>query len=146
MNQWTENLITVEQAKTLDGLFLERIRRSPEKTAYRSFYRHSKSWRDYSWREMASSVGQWQEAIKKEPLAVGDRVALILRNCPEWVVFDQASLGSGLVVVPLYTDDRPDNIAAASARSWQTHLFETSEGLADRLIAEGLLSATDLPQ
>jgi len=111
LNQWTENLISVEQAKTLDGLFLERTHRSPEKTAYRSFYRHSKSWRDYSWREIASSVGQWQEAIKKEQLAVGDRVALILRNCPEWVVFDQASLGSGLVVVPLYTDDRPDNIA-----------------------------------
>jgi long-chain acyl-CoA synthetase len=32
-----------------------------------------------------------------------------LRNCPEWVVFDQASLGLGLVTVPMYTDDRADN-------------------------------------
>ncbi len=111
MSQWTENLITVEQGGTLDGLFLERLQRSPDKVAYRSFYRHSKSWHDYSWREMAEQVGCWQEALKQEGLATGDRVAVLLRNCPEWVVFDQASLGSGLVVVPLYTDDRPDNVA-----------------------------------
>lgn len=40
----------------------------------------------------------------------------------------------------LFTDDRPDNIAAAAARGWQTHLFETPEGWAERLIAAGLLT------
>lgn len=111
MSQWTENLITVEQAGTLDGLFLNRVRRSADKVAYRSYYRQSKSWRDYSWREMSDLVGRWQHAIAKEGLAPGDRAALVLRNCPEWVVYDQACLGAGLVVVPLYTDDRPDNVA-----------------------------------
>lgn len=42
----------------------------------------------------------------------------------------------------LFTDDRADNIAAA-ARGWQTHLFEHPEGLAARLVAEGLLSAEE---
>ena len=37
-------------------------------------------------------------------------MALQLRNCPEWVQFDQAALGLGLVVVPLYTDDRADAV------------------------------------
>src|SRR5688500_3310325 len=35
----------------------------------------------------------------------------MLRNSPEWVIFDQAALGLGLIVVPLYTQDRPDNVA-----------------------------------
>ncbi len=35
----------------------------------------------------------------------------MLRNSPEWVIYDQAALGLGLVVVPLYTQDRPDNVA-----------------------------------
>jgi long-chain acyl-CoA synthetase len=35
----------------------------------------------------------------------------MLRNSPEWVMCDIAALGLGLVVVPLYTQDRPDNIA-----------------------------------
>ena len=40
----------------------------------------------------------------------------------------------------LFIDDRADNIAAAKARGWQGHLFEGSRGLADRLVAEGLLT------
>lgn len=40
----------------------------------------------------------------------------------------------------LFTDDRSENIEAAAARGWQTHLFEGSEGLAERLISEGLLT------
>ena len=38
-------------------------------------------------------------------------MAVMLRNSPEWVIFDQAAMGLGLVVVPLYTQDRPDNVA-----------------------------------
>ena len=40
----------------------------------------------------------------------------------------------------LFADDRADNIAAAKARGWQTHLFEGPEGWADRLVSEGLLT------
>ncbi|RVT83368.1 HAD family phosphatase [Rhodobacteraceae bacterium CCMM004] len=43
----------------------------------------------------------------------------------------------------LFTDDRPDNIAAAAARGWQTHLFEGPEGWIDRLVGEGLISAAE---
>nr|WP_249138939.1 HAD-IA family hydrolase [Actibacterium sp. MT2.3-13A] len=43
----------------------------------------------------------------------------------------------------LFTDDRPDNIAAAAARGWQTHLFESPEDWAARLVAAGLLSAEE---
>ncbi|WP_375266001.1 HAD family hydrolase [Planktotalea sp.] len=40
----------------------------------------------------------------------------------------------------LFTDDRLDNIEAAAARGWQTHLFEGSHGWAARLVSEHLLS------
>lgn len=40
----------------------------------------------------------------------------------------------------IFTDDRADNIFAASERGWKTHLFTGPEGWADRLVAEGLLS------
>lgn len=41
----------------------------------------------------------------------------------------------------LFTDDRPENIAAAQARGWHTHLFETPAPFAQRLVQEGLLTA-----
>ncbi len=40
----------------------------------------------------------------------------------------------------LFTDDRAENIDAAAARGWQTHLFEAPQGWADRLVAAGLLT------
>lgn len=43
----------------------------------------------------------------------------------------------------IFTDDRPDNIAAAAARGWRTHLFEGPQGWADRLVSEGLLSKAE---
>lgn len=43
----------------------------------------------------------------------------------------------------LFVDDRADNIAAAAARGWQTHLFTTPADWAARLVAEGLLTETE---
>ncbi|MGR3659761.1 MAG: HAD family hydrolase [Paracoccaceae bacterium] len=43
----------------------------------------------------------------------------------------------------LFTDDNHDNIVAANARGWQTHLFENPQGWADRLVQEGLLSEAE---
>ncbi|MBT8153295.1 HAD family phosphatase [Epibacterium ulvae] len=40
----------------------------------------------------------------------------------------------------LFADDRPENIEAAANRGWQTHLFTTPDGWAERLVAEGLLT------
>jgi len=110
LGQWNENLISLEDARTLDGLFVQRIRRSGDRVAYRSYDRASKEWVDHSWLQMAQQIARWQDALAAEKLHPGDRAAILLRNCPEWVIFDQACMGLGLVGVPLYTDDRPDNI------------------------------------
>ena len=111
MSQWSEDIISEEQAGTLDGLFSERSRRSPDEEAYRAFDRHRKSWESLTWGQMRNEVGRWQAALRDEGLKPGDRVGIQLRNCPQWVMFEQAALSLGLVVVPLYTDDRPDNVA-----------------------------------
>lgn len=111
MAQWSEDLISVEQAVTLDGLFSQRVRRSPQRTAYQWFERASNQWRTLSWKQTAEQVGCWRDALSAEALHPGDRVAVLLRNCPEWVIFDQAALSLGLVTVPLYTDDRAENAA-----------------------------------
>lgn len=105
------DIIAVEIAKTLDGLFAERVRRSPEKIAYRYFNPVDEQWCSYTWEQMNLLIARWQAAIESESLEPGDRVAVMMRNCPEWVMFEQAALGLGLVVIPLYTDDRVENAA-----------------------------------
>lgn len=109
MSHWSEDLIAVERARTLDGLFALRVQRSPDRVAYRYYDRKDACWCTLTWRETAQQVARWRDALAAEGLRAGDRVALLLRNCPEWVFFDQAALALGLVTVPLYTDDRPEN-------------------------------------
>ncbi len=111
MALWTEDIISAEHAGTLDGLFLQRVRRTPGLTAYRSFDSASKQWQDTSWEAMGAAVARWRAALAAEDMHPGERVAVHLRNSRDWVCFDQAALGCGLVTVPLYTDDRPENIA-----------------------------------
>ncbi|MEM8578879.1 MAG: HAD-IA family hydrolase [Pseudomonadota bacterium] len=60
---------------------------------------------------------------------------------PDPEIYAQLEGGTGLSGGALiFTDDRADNIAAAAARGWQTHLFEGPDGWAERLVAEGLLT------
>jgi long-chain acyl-CoA synthetase len=111
MTLMTEDIISIEAAGTLDGLMYQRVRRTPDALAYRSYDAESKHWRDTTWHEVGENVARWSAALAAENLEPGERVAVHLRNSKEWVYFDQAALGCGLVVVPLYTDDRPDNVA-----------------------------------
>jgi len=111
MSKAKTDIIPASVSGTLAGLFRERVRRSPDKVAYRQFDANNRQWRDTTWKEMATAVARWQDALAREGLQHGERVAILLRNCKEWVTFDQAALGCGLVVVPLYTDDRPESAA-----------------------------------
>ncbi len=103
--------ITVAQAQTIPGLFRERLQQTPNKIAIKHFDIASNAWQETTWRDLEHEVARWQVAFKKEKLQAGDKVAIMLKNSRDWVVFDQAALGLGLVTVPLYTDDRPANVA-----------------------------------
>ena len=103
--------INTQEAQTLDEMFRERVRRSSDKLAYTQYAPQRKQWVGVSWAELAMEVERWQVAFRDSGLVKGDRVAICYKNSIEWVVFDQAALRLGLIVVPLYTADRADNIA-----------------------------------
>jgi long-chain acyl-CoA synthetase len=111
MSNEANDKISAKDAGTLAGLFRERVKRTPDTIAYRQYEANDKQWHDSSWSDMAAEVARWQAALETEDLQPGDRVAILLRNCKEWVTYDQAALGCGLVVVPLYVDDRPESTA-----------------------------------
>lgn len=102
--------IPLNVADTIGEVFLERIKRSPNRTAYIQFDKSTGQWETTSWLKMSHSVARWQAAFRREKLNPGDRVAVMLKNCLEWVMFDLAAQGLGLVTVPIYTNDRPENI------------------------------------
>jgi long-chain acyl-CoA synthetase len=135
--------ITLEQAKTLAGLFRERVARTPANPAYTYFDKASESWLSLTWQETARQVAQWQAALRRDGLQPGQRVAVMLRNRWEWVVFDQAALGLGLVTVPLYMDDRPDNIGYI-LRATESQLLMVDNERQRRRIEDALSALPDL--
>lgn len=107
----TDSPVTPGEAETLSGLFYERVHKTPDAPAYRYFDEFTETWKGLSWSQAGAQVARWQAALAAEDLQPGDRVAIMMQNCPEWVMLDQAVLANGLVVVPLYTQDRAENAA-----------------------------------
>lgn len=111
MSEDITDYISASVAQTLYGLFRERLNKTPDSPAYLNYCEKTQQWQTISWSDAARQIVYWQQALKAEGLSPGDRVALNLKNCPEWVFFDQAALSLGLITVPLYPDDRPDSLA-----------------------------------
>ena len=101
--------LTITERSNLSDLFFERVAASPKAQAYRQF--RDGVWVDTQWEQVARVVGRWQAGLRSAGLKSGDRVGICSRNRLEWVLFDQAALGLGLVTVPLFYNDRPGNMA-----------------------------------
>ncbi len=104
-----QRIISSDDAPTLADLFNERCMRSANALAY--VQHRDGDWREYTWEATRAAVARWQAALIADGLCPGERVAIMCSNRWEWVVCDQAAQGLGLVTVPVYTNDRADNIA-----------------------------------
>ena len=97
--------------QSLYGLFLERLRVSGNQCAYLQWHKERDAWHQYTWQDVAKRIGRMQHSFRSENLQAGDRVAIMLANGVDWIVFDQAALGCGLITVPLYNHDNAGNVA-----------------------------------
>ena len=82
---------------------------TPAKVLYHQWT--GEEWKTYTAGEIIDLAARWQQAFQERGFERGDRVALCMKNSVHWVAIDQACLGLGLVVVPLYVIDNPANIA-----------------------------------
>jgi len=111
LNSPIPDIIPEAAAATFADLLLERIRRTPDGLAYREYDPVSETWLDTCWRDFGREVARWRVALQGEGLEPGERVAIQLRNSRAWACFELAAQSLGLVTVPLYTNDRPSNLA-----------------------------------
>lgn len=108
MTQSTD-YIPYQNLSSLHHLFLTRVEKSPDDIAYQQFNTETSSWESITWHGMSLLVAKWANKMKQEGFTKGDRIAIMLPNCAEWVVCDQAAFNLGLIVVPLYINDRAEN-------------------------------------
>ena len=56
--------ISMKQADTLAGVFVERVTRSPDKIAYIQYDQAQDKWLEITWAEMGRRVARWQAALQ----------------------------------------------------------------------------------
>ena len=66
------------------------------------------TWHEWSFAELGTAVRDLARGLAALGLEPGDRVALLGETRPEWTLADAALLAAGLVVVPVYHTNSPD--------------------------------------
>ena len=107
----TDILLEIQEHDTLYRLLQKRAEATPNKIAYQQFDEDRQIWCSYTWQQVLAQSRCYQSAFRQEGLQAGDRVAVMMRNCVQWVVFDQAAAALGLVTVPIFSNDTADNCA-----------------------------------
>jgi long-chain acyl-CoA synthetase len=114
----------------------------------RVLYKHfeNETWNEYTADAMMARAGAWQAALTRAGIIAGDRVAMCMKNSVHWVAIDMAALGLGAVVVPLYVDDNPENIAYCAVHSGAKLLIVDAMRQANALTATTLAKEKTLPR
>ena len=104
----------------------------------------SKQWHDHSWGDLARQAAELRAGLINLGLKPGDRVAILADNGPHWVVFDQAVMGLGGVVVPLYTTSGTEETTQILNDSGARLAAVQGEALTRKLLALEALDPCDV--
>ena len=98
-------------ATSLVELLIAAAERDPGKVALR---RQHAAW---TYGDLTHGAAAAAAALREGDVEPGDRVGLLLRNCPEYVAFFYGALAARLVVVPLNVQERASVLALQVAHS-----------------------------
>jgi long-chain acyl-CoA synthetase len=92
---------------TIAEAFYARVSATPDHIA--CIHHRDGSWRRVSWMQLSIEVDRWRREFARMGSLAGERIALSLKNGPDWIACDIAAMAQGLVTVPLYQRDSADN-------------------------------------
>lgn len=85
------------------------VERRPDKEALR--WKNGSGWSSWTYAELWEQVAATSIGLREMGVAAGDRVVILSRSRPEWVVADLACLALGAVTCPIYPADPPARMA-----------------------------------
>ncbi len=101
-------------------------------------------WHEFTWSQISDKVRRLTNALYKLGFEKGDKIALLSKNCAEWIITDLAMQLGGFISVPLYVDQTPDTFRYILEHSDSKALFvgKLDKPVWDRLgssVPEGLI-------
>lgn len=79
--------------------------------------------RRYTWKQVADEAYRMAAYLREQGIQQGDRVALVSKNCAEWIIADLAIWVAGGVSVPLYPTLLADSVRQIIEHSESKLLF-----------------------
>lgn len=135
-----ERIRDLDVLSTIPEMLALQVEKRPDAVGWKSWDPVKKSWRDWTFRQGYDEVQRWRHAFAGLGLTRGTRVAMLLPNCIEAVLFDQAALANALTPVPLHAIDTPKSSAYILNDSG-AEVLVTNKKLKWRLVCE----AAELP-
>ena len=106
---------------TIISIVDRRIKDHPGKTVLK--YKTEGVFEDVTWAELGEIIKKCGCAFLKAGVKIGDRVAIMSENRPEWAYADLAALSCGAVTVPIYTTSTPKEIEYILKDSGAEYIF-----------------------
>ena len=126
---------------TLNDIFFAAVERNLDRMM---LYRENGKWLSISSREFGRRVARIAHTLHRFHIGVGDRVAILSENRPEWSMADMACLLLGVVTVPIYTTLTPEQTAFVLRDSGCRAIFVSSDAQLHKVLS--VLSQTPIEQ
>jgi long-chain acyl-CoA synthetase len=120
-----------DRPRSVVELIWRSVERTPDKEAIR--WKADGGWPSWTYAELWAQVASASIGLRGMGIGAGDRVLLLSRSRPEWLVADLACMALGAVTCPLYPGDPPGRMAEIARRVGARVVFAEDAKLLQRL-------------
>ncbi|MEK6191095.1 MAG: long-chain fatty acid--CoA ligase [Chloroflexota bacterium] len=120
-----------DRSRSVVELIWRTVERTPDKEAIR--WKAGGGWPSWTYAELWAQVASASIGLRRMGIGAGDRVMILSRSRPEWLVADLACMALGAVTCPLYPGDPPARMAEIARRVGPRLVFAEDAKLLGRL-------------
>jgi long-chain acyl-CoA synthetase len=120
-------------SKTIAGLIPRAVAAHGANVAIR--YKREGSWREVTYTELGEIVQEIGSGLIELGLQAGERICILGNTRPEWTYADMAATSAGLVVVPIYQTNSPEECLWVISDSEATAIVVEDQSQLEKIVA-----------
>jgi len=122
-----------DNPNNLVDLFEQSVAKFPNNRLFGTKNPESGQYQWVTFKQVADRVDNLRGALKKMGFSKGEKIGVILQNCTEWFILEQATHGLGGVFVPMYLQELPKVIEYIVRDSGVKFLFAAYDAVYEKI-------------
>ena len=128
-----EELDRLVEGQTVAGAFRDRVRQHSGAVALR-WRDQDEGWSEWTWADYADQATRVAAGLGALGLGPGQRIVLLMRNCPEFHVADTAALLCGATPISIYNSSAPEQVEYLAGHSEASIAVVEDVGFLERVL------------